>query len=119
MSFEPIGPSEVAAFLPECRAFADSALQAVAPSSAMFGAVLPSFLAAVFLSTPRLRSLWAFRILFFALVATLGKGLLEMQVGLSSREGGARKADASAILDGNTAVQTDSIRWTSCLEGLR
>lgn len=88
-SSSPINvPFPLDAYLPSCVAFADSTVQNNARAASFSGAMLPSLLAVVFLSTPRLRTQWAFRILVFALLVNLGKVLLEMQVSMRFRSQG-------------------------------
>lgn len=62
------------------RVIGNSNIQGAARASAYLGSLVPTVLAVVFLSTPRLRRQWAFRILVLALIVALGKGILELQV---------------------------------------
>lgn len=63
-----------------CGWYADVDIQADARSAAFFGSYAPACLAIVFLSTPRLRKQWAFRILVFALVCAMSKDMLGLNV---------------------------------------
>lgn len=63
-----------------CQAVVDDGMQDGAVAAAYLGGMIPAVLAVVFLSTPKLRRQWAFRILVFALIVNLVRCALGMRV---------------------------------------
>lgn len=57
-----------------------SGLQSSTQSTAFLGSMIPALAAVIFLSTPRLRRQWSFRILVFALIVTIIRCALAMEV---------------------------------------
>lgn len=68
-----------------CGYAADIDVQAGARASAFLGSYILSAFAVVFLSTPRLRRQWAFRILVVALMFAISKCIVELKVSEQTR----------------------------------
>lgn len=80
MVVAPQGPYFSSSLLGDCGYVARGDVEATNRSAAFLGSLVPASVAIVLLSTPRLRRQWAFRILVFAVVFTMARGIVLMEV---------------------------------------